>query len=92
MKGTLLTGILACLTCLASFGQTKYIKLSGKVTDVVNGSPLVGASVIVESTKAGVKTDVEGTFFITVPEGKKYNLLISNVGYQTKVVNDVDAS
>ena len=92
MKGTLLTGILACLTCLASFGQTKYIKLSGKVTDVVNGSPLVGASVIVESTKAGVKTDVEGTFFITVPEGKNYNLLISNVGYQTKVVNDVDAS
>lgn len=92
MKGTLLAGILTCLISLGTFAQNHYIKISGKITDATNGSPLVSASVIVESTKAGVKTDVEGTFFISVEEGRKYNLLISNVGYQPKAVNDIDAS
>ena len=73
-------------------GQSKLIKISGRVNDASNGSPLLGASVLIENTKAGVKTDVEGNFFISLEEGKTYNLLISNVGYQTKLISGIQPS
>ncbi len=81
MKGTLLAGIFYFLFFNCSYAQAKYAKISGRVTDQTNGSPLVGASVVIESNKAGVKTDVEGNFFINLEIGKSYNLLISNIGY-----------
>src|SRR4051812_1051229 len=66
-------------------------KLYGKVTDAVTNSPVVGASVIVASTKGGSRTDVEGNFFLQVKVGETYTIEISSVGYQTKVINDVKA-
>jgi len=69
--------------------QNKYIKISGKVTDAESGSPIVGATVLLESGKAGVNTDVEGNYFLLVEKDKRYSIIISRVGYQTKVVNDV---
>lgn len=92
MKGTLLLGICTFLIITASNGQVKYTKLSGKITDVTNGTPLVGASIILENSKAGVKTDVEGNFFITAEVGKKYNLQVSNIGYVTKVLNGIQVN
>lgn len=92
MKGTLLAGILFCFLFTSSFGQSGFVKISGRVTDISNGTPLVGASVLVESARKGVKTDVEGNFFISLEEGKSYNLLISNIGYQTKLINGIQPS
>lgn len=92
MKETLLTGILTCLIIKASFSQARFAKISGKVSDITNGSPLVGASVLIEGSKAGVKTDVEGTFFIVLELGKTYNLIVSNIGYQSKIINAVKPS
>ena len=66
-------------------------KLTGKVTDAVTSSPVVGASVIIQSTKAGARTDVEGNFFLQVKVGDTYTIEISSVGYKTKVVNDIKA-
>lgn len=77
---------------LASFAQSKYIKLSGKVTDGTSGSALVGASVVIESSQSGAKTDIEGNFFLTVEEGRQYSLVVSSVGYQTKIVSEVNAT
>src|SRR3954469_1361332 len=75
-----------------SFAQSGgTTKLYGKVTDAVTNSPVVGASVIVSSTKAGSRTDVEGNFFLQVNIGGIYTIEISSVGYQTKVVNDIKA-
>ena len=65
------------------------MKISGKVTDMANGNPLAGASVLIETTKAGVKTDVEGNFFMSLEVGKSYNLLISNIGFQSKLIEGV---
>src|SRR4051794_21521829 len=74
----------------SSFAQSgSTTKLYGKVTDAVTNSPVVGASVILTSTKAGSRTDVEGNFFLQVKVGETYTLEISSVGYQTKVVNDI---
>ena len=67
-------------------------KLSGRVVDAQSGSPLVGASIIVEGSTAGARTDVEGRFFIPVENNSRINLTISSIGYQTKQINDVPGS
>ncbi len=87
------------ITCLVmvflnaiTFAQSSNLmKLSGKVTDAGSGSPIVGASVILTSTKAGTKTDVEGNFFLQVHTGETYAIEVSNIGYQTKLINDIKA-
>ncbi len=92
MKGLLLSGFLMFLTGAQVFSQGGLIKVTGKVSDITNGSPLAGASITVENSKTGVKTDVEGNFFISLEAGKSYNLLISNIGYTSKIINDVKPS
>jgi len=88
VKGTL-TGILLCLFTIASVAQVKSIKFVGKVTDASTNSPLIGASVVVQGTNLGTRTDVEGGFFLSLEAGKKYGILVSSVGYQTKELIDV---
>jgi hypothetical protein len=83
-----------CLSCLFSillFAQIKSAKISGKVTDSTTGSPVVGASVTLENVKGGTKTDVEGNFFLSADAGKSYTLHITSVGYQTKVLDGIQA-
>ncbi len=92
MKSYLLGCFLTSFLFIASYGQVKNVKISGRVTDITNGAPLSGASVLIESTKAGVKTDVEGNFFMSLETGKTYNLLFSNVGYQSKIIEAVTTS
>ena len=42
--------------------------VSGKVADD-NGDPIVGASVIVKGTTAGMVTDIEGKYSLSIPKG-----------------------
>lgn len=65
------------------YAQTRNI--SGKITDSRDGNPLIGASVIIKGTKAGVQTGTDGTFSITVPASAK-TLVISSVGYAGKEI------
>ena len=53
---------------------------------------MVGATIMIEGSKSGVTTDVEGTFFIVLELGKSYNLIVSNIGYESKIINDVKPS
>src|SRR5215218_7600208 len=79
------------LVLLLTFSIThaqQATKLTGNVTDAESGAPMVSATIVYEGTKA-VNTDVEGTFFLPLQRGKKYDLKISSVGYQTKVINGV---
>src|SRR5678815_2218501 len=80
-----------CLLSIASFAQVKTIKFAGKVTDASTNSPLVGASVVVGGTTLGTRTDVEGNFFLTLETDTKYTIQVSNVGYQTKQLTEVQA-
>lgn len=68
------------LSSLIVFAQNGTIR--GTIKDP-NGLPLQGASVIIEGTKNGVVTDVNGNFSIAVPPGN-YTLVISYVGHQTQ--------
>lgn len=59
-------------------------KITGTVTDVVTGEPILGASVIVEGTNTGVITDANGKFTIEVANNAV--LLISILGYNKESV------
>lgn len=71
------------LTSIAQTGQVE-----GKLTDAA-GLKLSGVSVEVEGIKT-VTTNADGNFVLTLPAGKKYSIKLSSVGYQQKIVDDVE--
>ena len=58
-------------------------KITGTVYDDL-GEPCIGATVMIQGTKNGTKTDVNGHFTINVPSGKK--LIISYTGLASQTV------
>ena len=62
-------------------------KVTGRVVDST-GEPLIGATIMVEGTKEGAVTDIDGNF--TINTTSKAKLVISYVGYtaQTILVGD----
>jgi TonB-dependent starch-binding outer membrane protein SusC len=78
--------MLSCLLLISSLlltAQTKQI--SGKVVDE-NGNPIAGANIITKKLKQGVQTDKEGNFTLSVTGNPPYDLIISSVGYGSKIV------
>ena len=49
-----------------------------------NGEPCIGATVMIQGTKQGTKTDMNGKFSIAVPSGKK--IVISYIGMVTQTL------
>jgi hypothetical protein len=89
MKRLLLTLTALLGLVFLSFSQNE--KLSGKVLNNKN-EPVVGASIKLESSNAGAISDVDGNFTLSLAIGKKYTLIISSVGYETKTIQDVEVS
>ncbi|TZF85605.1 TonB-dependent receptor (plasmid) [Pedobacter sp. BS3] len=63
------------------YAQRKMVK--GRVTDET-GEPLIGASVLVKTTKVGVSTDTDGNYIISAPSSAI--LVFSYLGYVSKEV------
>ena len=59
-------------------------KISGTVISQDDGMPVIGASVLVQGTKTGTVTDIDGNFTLDDVEGKK--LVISYVGMESQTV------
>ena len=77
-----LTMFLTCL--LLSIGVAlAQDKITGTVYED-SGEPCIGATVMVQGTKQGTKTDLDGHFTIVVPSGKQ--LVISYIGMATQTV------
>ncbi len=69
-------------------------KIAGIVLDEASNEPLPGANMLIEGTRLGASTDVDGTYFIiNIPPGK-YTVICSMMGYatfkKTEVFIDVD--
>lgn len=79
MKKTLLSAILMFIMALAAHAQN--ITVHGTVISRSDDEPLIGASVLCEATKAGVSTDIDGRFELSVPAGS--TVKVSYVGYVT---------
>ncbi len=82
-KKLLFSGLFLFCCILQTMAQQRTV--TGKVTSS-DGTPLVGATVLVVGQKTGVSTGSEGTFSINVPENTK-QLAISYVGYDTKTID-----
>ncbi len=70
------------------FGATataQKIVTKGVVVDAESGEPIVGASVIIKSTKTGTVTGIDGEFTLSIPKGEQ--LTISYLGKQSTTVS-----
>ena len=59
------------LSCHVMAQQTT---ITGTITDGADGSPLIGANVLVKGTGTGSIADINGNFSVSVPAGK--NVLV----------------
>lgn len=59
--------------------------INGKVTDIKNGTPLIGATVLVKGTTAGTVTDLDGNFNLNVPTSAKA-IIVSYTGYRSEEI------
>ena len=65
------------------------ISISGIVSDSTNGSPLIGANVILKGTSLGAATDTDGRFSIdNIPLGE-YTLSASYLGFKSFQKNSI---
>ncbi len=64
-------------------------KISGKVTDLQTGEPLIGANVIVVGTSFGAATDVHGEYTINFLDAGVYEVKASYLGYKTVTITNV---
>lgn len=76
----------------AFIGSSQSNKISGKVIDVDNNTPVVGASIVIEENKKGTNSDAEGGFFLVIPENKKVNIVITSVGFLPKTLTNISSS
>jgi hypothetical protein len=67
------------LLSIGVMAQEKY-KMSGKITDGINGEPLIGAAVTYAEGK-GTVTDFDGNFSLELEKGV-YTLTVSYVGFE----------
>jgi TonB-dependent starch-binding outer membrane protein SusC len=75
---------LLLMTSQLLWAQDKTV--TGKVTDSKDGSPVVGASVLVKGTSKGTTTKADGSFSISVSESAK-TLTISSVGFANQDIS-----
>ena len=80
-------GLLAASLFLFSFAalsQSHSGTIKGFVYDKKTGEPMIYTNVIISGSKAGVQTDVNGYFSITLASGS-YSLIITAVGYDSSI-------
>ena len=75
-----LTLILASLFLCFGIAMAQT-KISGTVISQEDNMPVIGASILVQGSKTGTVTDMNGNFSLDVPDGKKIS--VSYVGMET---------
>lgn len=69
----------------AAVQQQKKRTITGTVSDVADGTLIIGANILVKGTKVGVISDLEGNFSIQV-NGRKDVLVVTYIGYKPREV------
>jgi hypothetical protein len=73
--------------CFSAYSRfTESLLISGTVTDA-HGNPIAGCSIYLSNTSYGAVSSSTGSFIINnLPKGR-YDLIVSAIGYETKVIN-----
>jgi len=64
----------------------------GTIIDEKTGEPLVGATVMLEGTTSGAKTNLDGKYTIKDVSPGDYILLVRSIGYTAKRIEDISIS
>jgi len=84
--------LMASLVTAASVLAGTTGKIAGTIRDAQTKKRSFGATVVVEGTRLGAATNLDGYYVIlNVPRGK-YNLVASSVGYQKRTVTGIGVS
>ncbi len=67
----------------SSFSQTT---IKGIIKDAETKTVLAAASIFIATSKIGTVSSSTGAFSLDIPQGK-YDLIVSNIGYETQVIN-----
>lgn len=73
-----------------SFAQNGIIK--GRVFDPINNEAIIGAEVVIQGTTTGTISDIDGNFAIVGLNAGTYNIEISYLGFEKKVIADLAVS
>lgn len=77
--------VAALLLAVAHLGYAQTIRVTGKVTADDDGSPVPGATVLVQGTTNGTITDINGDYSLQVDDPNAV-LVFSYVGYLTEEI------
>jgi len=83
IQSILCTLLILAIAPLSAFAQSRTV--SGTVTDLEEGEPLIGVTVVLQNTSKGTITDYNGEYSIEV-ESPTDTLVFSYVGYSTRKV------
>ena len=78
MKRSILSVVALSISAVAMQAQD-LVTVRGTVLSKADEEPLIGATIVSESSKEGAVTDIDGMFTIQVPEGS--NIKVTYVGY-----------
>ncbi len=73
-----------CLLVSIGIATAQTIRVSGSVKEAATGDPIPGATVMVEGSRTGTSTDIDGKYTINVPSQGK--LVVSVIGFETQTV------
>ncbi|MCI0474460.1 MAG: carboxypeptidase-like regulatory domain-containing protein, partial [Ignavibacteria bacterium] len=88
MNKAFLTILIIGSLFLAGDALSQTIK--GKVFDANNSEPLVGATIKITGTRTGAVADVDGTYSVEGLQPGVYELIVSYIGYNDKVIKNVE--
>ena len=83
---------LTLIFCLLTISLTVEAqqRVTGQVTQELDGTPLPFATVFIAGTTIGAQTDIDGNFSITVPIQGNFEIVVSHLGF-LPVFHTVDA-
>ena len=90
MSGMKLLTLLIGFFSISFFATAQTGKIEGNILDGKTNSKIPSVSVEVINTKTIISTDIDGHFVFVLETGKKYSLRITSIGYQTKIIDDVE--
>ncbi len=73
-----------------AFAQTG--KISGKVSDLETGEPLIGANIIINGTSLGAATNIDGEYIILNVPPNTYSLTAKYIGYKDVTQSNIRVS
>lgn len=82
------SGLLFLLLAITTTHIKAQAMLEGQVLSSIDSSSIYGASVYFDGTSIGVSTDEAGRFQIPLKEGTTSALVISSIGFETRMILD----